>query len=138
MVGNAHLHGLTYLHLNFHDLDFDVTLDTLVPQQVDIVMVLSIYRNVDLGHRDRMLAYVVSLERCRAVLTRCAVTPVALPCCADTLCCHAVRTHPPPWCVGVVVRCGAGIPASFGLVHACFAQRLCNYASYRARCVDVQ
>lgn len=57
MVGNAHLHGLTYLHLNFHDLDFDVTLDTLVPQQVDIVMVLSIYRNVDLGHRDRMLAY---------------------------------------------------------------------------------
>ena len=89
MVGNAHLHGLTYLHLNFHDLDFDVTLDTLVPQQVDIVMVLSIYRNVDLGHRDRMLAYVVSLELCRAVLTRFAVhCRAVLTRCAGTLCGH--------------------------------------------------
>ena len=63
IVARSHLAGLHYVQVNFHDVDFDVRLDELVGHDVDVVFALSVYRNLDLGHRDRMLAY--ALRRAR-------------------------------------------------------------------------
>jgi hypothetical protein len=53
----VNLAGLRYVRVNFNTATFDLELDRQVPGSVDIVMLLAIYRNVGLDHRDRMLGY---------------------------------------------------------------------------------
>jgi hypothetical protein len=53
----ANVKGLQYVYQNFNEVDFDLKLDALSPAPVDIVLLLAIYRNVALDHRDRMLSY---------------------------------------------------------------------------------
>jgi hypothetical protein len=68
MAPLTQLQGFQYFEVNFHNVDFDVLIDAVVPEPVDIVLVLSLYRNVDIDHRDRMFAYALRRARVGVVI----------------------------------------------------------------------
>jgi hypothetical protein len=68
MAPLTQLQGFQYFEVNFHNVDFDVLIDAVVPEPVDVVLVLSLYRNVDIDHRDRMFAYALRRARVGVVI----------------------------------------------------------------------